>query len=65
MVHFFLIIIMFGGDICHEILIILVLSKLISIPQHLPLSTVCSLLFIVTLGIVVYGRAMVLNVPAV
>jgi len=56
---------MFSGDGCFAILITLVFSTLISIPQHLPVSTVCSQLFIVTVRNVVYGRAMVLNVSAV
>ena len=56
---------MFGRDSCLEILITLVFSTLISIPEHLPLTTVCSLLFIVTVRIVLYGRAMVYNVSAV
>ena len=55
----------FGGDGCLEILITLVFSTLISILQHLPLSSVCSLLFIATVKIVVCGLAMVLIVSAV
>ena len=54
---------MFSGDGCFELLITLVFSTLISIPQHLAVSTVCSLLFNVTVRNVV--RAMVHKVSAV
>ena len=55
---------MFSEDGCLEILVTLVFSTLTFILQHLPVSTVCSLLFIVTLRSIVHGRAMVLNVSA-